>query len=369
MNSSPLPAGLPYSRVAPEPIASISRVEWVDTAKGFGIILVVFGHALRGLISSGIIPATPTFRFVDGWIYGFHMPLFFFLSGLFLYRSTTKPWTEFAVDKIRTIVYPYFVWSVITLLIKGAVGGLANHPETISESPSLFFKPIDQFWFLYALFILLMVSSAALKLGCSSLTIFVSAILVYPGLFSIPLLGSGILIETRFQAVYLALGLLCGGEQNIRTISDASVRSLMLVGAGGVMLSSLAGWSELPPWSELPYGNAFRARFAFAVSGIGAVVALAILAEKANFGSSVRFLGRRSLEIYVAHMIASAGARIALLKLAHISTPLPQLALGTLVGLYVPIAIALLFERVGFQFGFVFPKNFRLARTRQAGAS
>ena len=90
-------------------VAYLSRLPWVDTAKGLGIILVAFGHVLRGLFNNNIITQTPIAQFVDAWIYTFHMPLFLFLSGLFLFRSTRKPWIEFASDKIRTVAYPYFV--------------------------------------------------------------------------------------------------------------------------------------------------------------------------------------------------------------------------------------------------------------------
>jgi fucose 4-O-acetylase-like acetyltransferase len=99
----------------------------VDAAKGFGIILVVLGHELRGLVASEIMSATPTFHFVDDWIYAFHMPLFFFLSGLFLFRSVARPFADLASDKIRSIAYPYFVWSIVTLTFKASVGGMANH--------------------------------------------------------------------------------------------------------------------------------------------------------------------------------------------------------------------------------------------------
>jgi fucose 4-O-acetylase-like acetyltransferase len=46
-----------------------TRVGWIDFCKGIGIFLVVLGHILRDVIA------------VD-YIYSFHMPLFFFLSGL-----------------------------------------------------------------------------------------------------------------------------------------------------------------------------------------------------------------------------------------------------------------------------------------------
>ena len=67
-----------------------ARLGWVDAAKGIGIVLVVYGHAVDGLRSAGLVPA-------DGWaafsfyaIYTFHMPLFFLLSVLFARRSAER---------------------------------------------------------------------------------------------------------------------------------------------------------------------------------------------------------------------------------------------------------------------------------------
>lgn len=44
------------------------RIEALDVAKGIGIILVIIGH-----LSSS---------YLHDWIYSFHMPLFFIISGI-----------------------------------------------------------------------------------------------------------------------------------------------------------------------------------------------------------------------------------------------------------------------------------------------
>lgn len=51
------------------------RVEWVDMAKGIAMLLVIVGHT--------------DFSIVRHFIYGFHMPLFFILSG-YTYRCSTS---------------------------------------------------------------------------------------------------------------------------------------------------------------------------------------------------------------------------------------------------------------------------------------
>ena len=65
------------------------RNVWVDYAKAIGIILVVYGHVARGVFNAGLPMDEGEFVLVDSIIYSFHMPLFFFLSGLF-FRFAAK---------------------------------------------------------------------------------------------------------------------------------------------------------------------------------------------------------------------------------------------------------------------------------------
>lgn len=46
-----------------------ARLPFLDIAKGIGIIMVVMGH---------VMPYCPLYY----WIYGFHVPLFFVISGM-----------------------------------------------------------------------------------------------------------------------------------------------------------------------------------------------------------------------------------------------------------------------------------------------
>ena len=51
------------------------RIDFIDYSKGLGIFFVVFGHVYCGN------------NIVTNWIYSFHMPLFFILSGFLLIKS------------------------------------------------------------------------------------------------------------------------------------------------------------------------------------------------------------------------------------------------------------------------------------------
>lgn len=86
------------------------RVDWIDSAKGLGIFLVVLGHALAP----------------GGWtrtaIWTFHMPLFFFLSGL-----TARPWragaTSSVAHSLKNLAIPYLFFSVIAIFLWQAIKG------------------------------------------------------------------------------------------------------------------------------------------------------------------------------------------------------------------------------------------------------
>lgn len=91
------------------------RVEWVDIAKGIGIILVVLGHYLFNLktafIAGDIANSTITV------IYLFHMPLFFFISG-FLFKENKNILIDIAYQ-FKNLVIPYicFFFLVVPSLL------------------------------------------------------------------------------------------------------------------------------------------------------------------------------------------------------------------------------------------------------------
>ena len=77
--------------------AIANRVGYVDIAKGIGIILVVMGHNDFALISP----------FMHKLIYSFHMPMFFFMSGMF-FKPDTSFW-PFVRQRFKKILIPFFV--------------------------------------------------------------------------------------------------------------------------------------------------------------------------------------------------------------------------------------------------------------------
>ena len=95
------------------------RIEWIDIAKGIGIIAVLIGHTNSGILRDEI--------------YSFHIPLFIFLSGM-LFSGSTKSAKEFFVSKIKRIAVPYYFWAFIFFCISVLVPLLITHKIEIDPS-------------------------------------------------------------------------------------------------------------------------------------------------------------------------------------------------------------------------------------------
>ena len=119
------------------------RISYIDMAKGIGIILVVLGHS--------IFPSEN----LTTWIYSFHMPLFFILSGMLLSHThaTEQALTSFIRKKAQAIFIPYFAFSVLTILFS-ALLDTASFGSYLPFAllSTISFCGLSVLWFLPALF-------------------------------------------------------------------------------------------------------------------------------------------------------------------------------------------------------------------------
>jgi acyltransferase len=81
------------------------RIAWIDAAKGIGICLVVLGHIYES--DSSVLM----------YIYSFHVPLFFFLSGYLFSSSRYEGYIDFLKNKVRTRFVPYFFFFSISYVV------------------------------------------------------------------------------------------------------------------------------------------------------------------------------------------------------------------------------------------------------------
>ncbi|GAB4140645.1 MAG: acyltransferase [Cyanobacteria bacterium J069] len=303
--------------------AQTQRISFIDYAKGIGIFLVVLGHALRGLVGTVFEPNALT-QMLDQWIYAFHMPLFFFLSGFFIERSVSQPFGSVVANKLKTIIYPYLVWSVLQETLRH-VAGISDQPLT--ELWRILYAPILQFWFLYVLFVVSLAYVMLRKLGASVMVCFgLAALLFASELVDLDLGPWLVLYAIRLNAVYFMLGAVARTFNWLDLISKAEPSALLLRAFFGFSLIALAAVLNL---ALVEYWL-----FPLALVGISATLSLARYLETRDRFSSLQTWGLLSLEIFVAHTIFAAAVRIFLQKGLGVSNPIVHVVLGTIAGIY-----------------------------------
>jgi fucose 4-O-acetylase-like acetyltransferase len=123
------------------------RVNWIDYAKGIGIILVVIGH---GWVSDTSM--------LSIWIYSFHMPLFFIISGMLIKDNTLKlPTWQIVKKYAKSILLPYYIFSLFIILVEICKDILKKDFTLMGVirniGKSLFLQGIQAEWFLPCLFV------------------------------------------------------------------------------------------------------------------------------------------------------------------------------------------------------------------------
>lgn len=126
---------------------SIKRIDYIDEIRGIAILLVVIGHIIQ---FNGISKNNSVFEF----IYSFHMPLFFAISGYITQKVThitnAKQYKSFIKKKFIALIIPLLTWSLIVNNFFLKEGWNTLHWSDIQNvliSPGL--------WFLQVLFVIL----------------------------------------------------------------------------------------------------------------------------------------------------------------------------------------------------------------------
>lgn len=89
-------------------------IVWLDYARTIGIFLVVFGHVLQQFPSFQGYSICKT---LWNYIYLFHMPLFFIISGFLFKNDSTKPINVKMGGVCKALIIPYLLYQVIYLPI------------------------------------------------------------------------------------------------------------------------------------------------------------------------------------------------------------------------------------------------------------
>lgn len=89
---------------APPSVAQTNRITYIDAAKGIGILLVIIAHHFK---------ETPSLHW---WIYSFHMPLFFIISGYLISVFPSEIcFKEQVIKSAKSLLYSYCTFSLVII--------------------------------------------------------------------------------------------------------------------------------------------------------------------------------------------------------------------------------------------------------------
>lgn len=135
---------------------NIERVEWVDGLKFLGMLAIYVGHFGKD--------AGHLYDFV----FRYHVPLFFFMAGFFSSKGLSKPAGRFIVEKIKSILIPYFFFATLLLLFYSTNGSwnltqvsnaFVNYFYGIRNTPF-----VGSLWFINCIFVMFIIDYAASRI-------------------------------------------------------------------------------------------------------------------------------------------------------------------------------------------------------------
>lgn len=325
----------------------------IDAVRGMAISLVALGHTNQGIMHRHWWDGSVVGTRLDAAIYSFHMPAFFFMSGIFLRASVKRRGPgRYTVERLRTILYPYVVWSVIIALSLIPLSRfLVQRPVPIP----VFLRTLVTgagIWFLPTLFLCLMLGMGLRRLhGVLILAISIGLFLLHP------VTGITCVDLTFTFFPFVAAGMWMGrGFERVEHVP----RGAALVGGAVLCVAIVWYTARFSRWQDA----------AFLVLGFAGTLMLMLLARAMGSSRMTRVLawvGEASLAVYLVGGYGQGGGRQAL-EWLHITEPYVQLIVPTLLAIAIP---AILYQnRERWHIGWLFVAPFggqRRTPQREAG--
>jgi uncharacterized membrane protein YcfT len=314
--------------------ASRDRVDWVDYAKGFCIIMVVMMHSTLGVEKAA--DATGWMTYVVAFAKPFRMPDFFLISGLFLARVIDRDWRTYLDKKVVHFAYFYVLWLTIQFVFKAPDIAAEGGTVAVAKAYALaFIDPFGTIWFIYLLPIFFVLVKLTKRVPWQ-------IIWSIGALLQMANVQTGWTIPDEFAArfVFFYSGYIFAPHifRFAATVLQHGWLALtyLIVWALVEAVAVFGGYSEIP-------GIGLALGFVGAI----AVVTLATALSRTDWMGAIRYCGKHSIVIYLAFFLPMAVSRTVLLKSGVITDVGTISLLVTLAGITAPILFYALIQRTG----------------------
>ncbi len=290
--------------------AELSRIAWVDYAKGICIILVVMMHSTLG-VEKAASTLTWVHPFIE-WARPFRMPDFFMISGLFLSSRINRPWRAYIDSKVLQFAFFYVLWMTIQVAVKDNELlrnlGLTHYVFYYLRG---FYEPYGTLWFIYLLAIFFVVTKAVHRVPPFGIFMIAAILEIMP-------IETGHIIIDEFASrfVYFFSGYWMA--KFILNFADAIKQRQLGVIAAGLILWGFGNYAVV----HLGYASLPGISLILGFIGAAAVVTAGVFLSKTGLAEAIRYCGQNSIVIYLSFSLFMAAVRTALLRFA------PSLDLG-----------------------------------------
>ena len=321
------------------------RIGYIDIAKGLGILVIVLAH-------NDLAGYHPT---LHKFIYAFHIPLFFFLSGMFF--RPERAFGDTFMRRFNTLMKPYFFALFIIYLGEAAFDNMSfeNIAGRIIKSLYATGWYIDwvQLWFIPHLFAVAMFAWVAwrvlfgrvdkdalrwlLLFGMLALGVFIAP---YFWPFTAPIVdrelyGLPFSLDLVFASGFYFLA---GYEVNRKSLENFFASPLVLLSTFGLLLVAILFLPPVLDFNTRTYPSLWINTLE-ALLGIAMILSLARNLEKwsERVANIFRYFGRISLVILIFHVPIQ---ETMFGKFSRMGIPTdPAIALAFLSGVLIPALI------------------------------
>jgi fucose 4-O-acetylase-like acetyltransferase len=331
-------------------ILNEKRLLWIDYDKGISIILVCYLHSLVILKDYGLnFGAYPLFNYLNIFLFGFRMALFFMISGMLASRSLEKKGLAKYIDnRFNNILYPLLIWGFIKITLQMVMGRFSPHHMSPMGYLYLLIDPrrIMPFWYLHALFCIgALYAFLKVKLKLPAFGQLLLGLILYSvsAYIHIHSLNTGFFSDIFEYYFFFALGdvisdFMFSDKGNYRLTSSGVFFPLLaffLTVQFFVMRIILNDGKQVGVF----YVEYYRP-YVYLIQGIVGCafsISLSFLLQKWRTLTFLRVVGYHSLFVYCMHIIVIGLAGTVCVKMLHIHSVPAMVAIAVSSGVILPI--------------------------------
>lgn len=327
------------------------REIWIDNVKVIACVLVLLGHFFQSMTKSNVLSANDLYCWFNQTIYYFHVPLFFICSG-YLYQKLScvenfYSWRTNTLKKALNLGVPYFTFSFATWLLKTVFSSSTND-EIGGLFDTLFLHPTSPYWYLYALFLIFVITPTFKEKRIAAFGLVVSLAFKVLNL----IVGGHLIPALSYifaNEVWFVVGMCMSVIKFQKYIKRASLQIPIFLGAVFIFLSIVVYKFNLV--------NGLISFLLGILACCSIVMIIWMIYEYRNQSKLFEILANYTMPIFLMHTLFAAPLRTILLKIG-VHNAMMHVFLGIAISFIGPIIATKIIEKLKWPEFFLYPGKF-----------